>query len=88
MLQALQTATAPATLSVCPVVRGLVVDSLFPTLDRIAQVEKAGGVQPGVGEAVLPAGCVSPGVREKEGKGNAWKGRVLYVPCVRACVRV
>lgn len=61
MLQALQTATAPETLSVCPVVRGLVVDSLFPTLDRIAQVERAGGPQPGVGEAALPPGVVSPG---------------------------
>eukprot|EP00903_Cladosiphon_okamuranus_P006318 g6193.t1 len=60
MLQALQTATAPETLSVCPVIRGLVVDSLFPTLDRIEQIEKAGGVQPGVGEAAMPAGVVSP----------------------------
>lgn len=62
MLQALQTATAPETLSVCPVVRGLVVDSLFPTLDRIEQIERAGGLQPGVGEAAMPAsGVVSPG---------------------------
>ncbi|CAM9114212.1 unnamed protein product [Scytosiphon promiscuus] len=60
MLQALQTATAPETLSVCPIVRGLVVDSLFPTLDRIDQVEKAGGVQPGVGEMALPEGVVAP----------------------------
>ncbi|CAM9763363.1 unnamed protein product [Hapterophycus canaliculatus] len=59
MLQALQTATAPETLSVCPIVRGLVVDSLFPTLDRIEQVEKAGGVQPGVGDMALPEGVVA-----------------------------
>eukprot|EP00752_Nemacystus_decipiens_P008749 g7810.t1 len=60
MLQALQTATAPETLSVCPIVRGLVVDSLFPTLDRIEQIQKSGGLQPGVGEAAMPAGVVSP----------------------------
>ncbi|CAN0292068.1 unnamed protein product [Ectocarpus sp. 12 AP-2014] len=60
MLQALQTATAPETLSVCPIVRGLVVDSLFPTLDRIEQVKMAGGVQPGVGDTALPQGVVAP----------------------------
>ncbi|CAB1117510.1 unnamed protein product [Ectocarpus sp. CCAP 1310/34] len=60
MLQALQTATAPETLSVCPIVRSLVVDSLFPTLDRIEQVKKAGGVQPGVGDTALPQGVVAP----------------------------
>lgn len=63
MLQALQTATMPETLSVCPVVRGLIVDSLFPTLDRIAEVEKAGGMRPGIGDAVLPPGVMSPGMR-------------------------
>lgn len=61
MLQALQTATSPETLSVCPVVRGLVVDSLFPTLDRIGEVDKAGGVQPGVGNVKLPPGLIPPG---------------------------
>lgn len=61
MLQALQTATAPETLSVCPIVRSLVVDSLFPTLDRIEQMERAGGVQPGVGDTALPQGVVAPG---------------------------
>ena len=73
MLQALQTATAPETLSVCPVVRGLVVDSLFPTLDRIEQIQRAGGLQPGVGEASMPAGVVSPGACD--GK----KGRYLLL---------
>ncbi|CAN0167132.1 unnamed protein product [Laminaria digitata] len=61
MLQALQTSTAPETLAVCPIVRGLVVDSLFPTLDRIAELEKAGGVQPGVGAPALPPGVMSAG---------------------------
>lgn len=62
MLQALQTATAPETLSVCPMIRGLVMDSLFPTLDRIAEVEKAGGVQPGIGfSGILPLGVIPPG---------------------------
>ena len=63
MLQALQTATAPETLSVCPVVRGLVMDSLFPTLDRIVEIDKAGGVQPGIGNSGLPPGLVAPGER-------------------------
>ena len=70
MLQALQTSTAPETLAVCPIVRGLVVDSLFPTLDRIAELEKAGGVQPGVGETALPPGVLSPG----EGLGGGGGG--------------
>lgn len=74
MLQALQTATAPETLSVCPVVRSLVVDSLFPTLDRIERMEKAGGVQPGVGVPSTPAGVVAPGKRQ----WNIKKGDVSF----------
>lgn len=64
MLQALQTATAPETLSVCPVVRGLVIDSLMPTLGRIDEIERRGGLRPGVGDAVLPPGLSVPGGNE------------------------
>lgn len=67
MLQAVRTATAPNTLSVCSVVRGLIVDSLRPTLERIAEVEEAGGVQPGVGDAVVPPGTTPPGDELRDG---------------------
>lgn len=61
MLQAVRTATAPNTLSLCPIVRGLVIDSLRPTLGRIEEVERAGGVRPGIGDATVPSGTTPPG---------------------------
>ena len=81
MLQALQTSTAPETLAVCPIVRGLVVDSLFPTLDRIAELEKAGGVQPGVGQPALPPGVMSAGERFREAVGGATHARIQLLGC-------
>ena len=91
MLQALQTSTAPETLAVCPIVRGLVVDSLFPTLDRIAELEKAGGVQPGVGQPALPPGVMSAGERLREARGGGEGGersvpRMLISLCCSASV--
>lgn len=63
MLQALQTATAPETLSLCPIIRGLVIDSLMPTLGRISEIDRMGGVRPGIGDSVLPPGFSPPGER-------------------------
>ncbi|CAM9505335.1 unnamed protein product [Discosporangium mesarthrocarpum] len=67
MLQAVQAATAPETLSVCPAIRGLVVNSLYPTLLRVKTLDRAGGIQPGVGSPTH-----THGMTDRAGADEGW----------------